>query len=190
MDHHRLCRIKVDITNDLDHEWRVDVKKATASPPLKYRGELLRIAESTREKSSKRYRARTTVRRGTMGYTQNNDIWQRKAIGTKYLYKINRNSPAIEHLRELSNLSKSQLNSILHLVERTVPHRSITVDNNDLNDSTVDIPDEKIMPPQSLIEGAISFVKLEISNGKSKQDAVDYVCGSIFPIGIVNCIRN
>ena len=183
MDHHRLCRIKVDITNDLDHEWRVDVKKATASPPLIYRGELLRIAESTREKSSKRYRARTTVRRGTMGYSQNNDIWQRKAIGTKYLYKINRNSPAIEHLRELSNLSKSQLNSILHLVERTVPHRSITVDNNDLNDSTVEIPDDKIMPPQSLIEGAISFVKLEISNGKSKQDAVDYVCGSIFPIG-------
>mgnify|MGYP001200728063 FL=1 len=183
MDHHRLCRIKVDITNDLDHEWRVDVKKATASPPLKYRDELIRIAESTRDKSSKRYRARTTVRSGTVRYSQKNDIWQRKAIGTKYLYKINRNSPAIEHLRELSNLSKADLNSILHLVERTVPHRSITVDNNDLNDSTVEIPDDKITPPQSLIDGAISFVKLEISNGKSKQDAVDYVCGSIFPIG-------
>ncbi len=183
MDHHRLCRIKVDITNDLDHEWRVDVRKATASPPLKYRSELMRIAESTRDKSSKRYRARTTVRSGTVRYSQKNDIWQRKAVGTKYLYKINRKSPAIEHLRELSNLSKSDLNSILHLVERTVPHRSITVDNNDLNDSTVEIPDDKTMPPQSLIEGAISFVKLEISNGKSKQAAVDYVCGSIFPIG-------
>ena len=89
----------------------------------------------------------------------------------------------MEHLRELSNLSKADLNSILHLVERTVPHRSITVDNNDLNDSTVEIPDDKITPPQSLIDGAIRFVKLEISNGKSKQDAVDYVCGSIFPIG-------
>lgn len=183
MDHHRLCRIKVDITNDLDHEWRVDVKKATASPPLRYRDELIRIAESTREKSSKRYRARTTVRSGTVRYSQKNDIWQRKAIGTKYLYKINRNSPAIEHLRGLSNLSKSDLNSILHLVERTVPHRSITVDNNDLNDSTVEIPDDQITPPQTLIDGAISFVELEISNGKSIQDAVDYVCGSIFPIG-------
>ena len=90
---------------------------------------------------------------------------------TEYLYKINRKSPAIEHLRELSNLSKSDLNSILHLVERTVPHRSITVDNNDLNDSTVEIPDGKIMPPQSLIEGAISFVKLEISNGKSNTES-------------------
>ena len=182
MDHHRLCRIKVDITNDLDHEWRVDVKKATASPPLMYRGQLLRIAESTREKSSKRYRARTTVRSGPGKRSQNDDIWHRKIIGTKYLYKINRKSPAIEHLRRESGLKVSDLNSILHLVERTVPHRSITVDNNDLNDSTVEIPDDKVIPPQSLIDGAISFVELEISNGKSKQDAVDYVCSSIFPI--------
>ena len=52
-DHHRLCRIKVDITNDLDHEWRVDVKKETASPPMRYRNDLLRIAKNTRERSGK-----------------------------------------------------------------------------------------------------------------------------------------
>jgi len=182
MDHHRLCRIRVDITNDLDHEWRVDVKKATASPPLTYRGRLMRIAESTREKSSKRYRARTSVSNTITKRSINDNIWNRKRIGTKYLYKINRKSPAIEYLREKSGLSNSNLNAILHLVERTVPHRSITVDNNDLNDSTVDIPDNDVTPPQSLIEMAIGFVEDEIKRGKSKQDAVDYVSSCIFPI--------
>ena len=63
-----------------------------------------------------------------------------------------------------------------------MPHRSITVDNNDLNDSTVDLPDNKVEPPQELIDSAICFVNDEISRGKSKQNAVDYVCQIIFPI--------
>tara|TARA_B100001142_G_C14348065_1_gene660833 strand:+ start:240 stop:1745 length:1506 start_codon:yes stop_codon:yes gene_type:complete len=182
MDHHRLCRIKVDITNDLDEEWRVDVKKATASPPLAYRGELMRIAVSTREKSTKRYRARTQVRPGTISRPTNEPPWLRKKVGTKFLYKINRKHPGIEYLREDADISRSKLNAILHLVEKTVPHRSITVDNNDLNDSTVDLPDNKVEPPQELIDSAICFVNDEISRGKSKQNAVDYVCQIIFPI--------
>ena len=184
MDHHRLCRIKVDITNDLDHEWRVDVKKATASPPLKYRGQLTRIAESTRLKSSNRYRARSTFStpKGNKRATQQ-DVWTRKRIGTKYLYKINRKSPAIEYMRDQFGLSASNLNDLLFVIERTVPHRSITVDNNDLNDSTVEIPEEYIKPSSSLISVAEKYVQQLIDKGRPKEEAVDFATRGVFTVG-------
>ena len=181
-DHHRLCRIKVDITNDLDHEWRVDVKKETASPPMRYRNDLLRIAKNTRERSGKRYKARATMV-GVKGPRRaKDDVWSRKRIGEKYLYKVNRESPAIKFLQEQLGISKSNLNALLHVIERTVPHRSITVDNNEFNDSTVDLPEENIRPPQALIDTAKLLVRQEISNGKTPEMAVDFVARVVFPI--------
>jgi len=184
MDQHRLCRIKVDITNDLDHEWRVDVKKATASPPLRYRSDLNRIAESTRDKSSRRYRKRSSFSTpsGNKSASQQ-DVWTRKRIGTKYLYKINRKGPAIEFMRDQFGISKSNLNDLLFLIERTVPHRSITVDNNDLNDSTVEIPEEHVKPSSSMILVAEKYVQQLIDKGKSKVDAVDLATKGVFTIG-------
>ena len=59
-DHHRLCRIKVDITNDLDHEWRVDVKgDGISSDEIQKR--LAAYSKNTRERSGKRYKARATM---------------------------------------------------------------------------------------------------------------------------------
>jgi hypothetical protein len=184
MDHHRLCRIKVDITNDLDKDWRVDVKKATASPPLRYRADLTRIAESTRQKSSNRYRARSTIStpRGNKRATQQ-DVWIRKRIGTKCLYKINRKSPAIEFMREQFGISASNLNDLLYVIERTVPHRNITVDNNELNDSTVEIPDEYIKPSSTMVLVAEKYVQQLIDKGQSKMDAVDFATRGVFTVG-------
>ena len=36
-EHYKLARIKVDITNDMDHEWSIDVRKAVAIPPDRLR---------------------------------------------------------------------------------------------------------------------------------------------------------
>ena len=32
-EHYKLCRIMVDISNKMDDEWEIDVKKAIAKPP-------------------------------------------------------------------------------------------------------------------------------------------------------------
>lgn len=58
-DHYKLARIKVNITNDMDHEWSIDVRKALAIPPDRLRGELLRVAKASRQKASEIYRARS-----------------------------------------------------------------------------------------------------------------------------------
>ena len=55
----KLGRIQMDISNDMDHDWNIDVRKAFASPPDRLRSDLLRIAKATRNEAVKIYRART-----------------------------------------------------------------------------------------------------------------------------------
>ncbi len=180
-DQYRLCRIKVDLLNNVDHEWDLDVKKALVSPPLRLRRDLERLVRSTREKSSQLYRRRTIARR-LPGENVQADIWHRRKVGDKIVYKVNRESPAIVHLRESANLSKTHLNALLHLIERTVPYRGITVDNNELTDATVDLPDSVEKPPNALVELAIEITRKEIEEGKQPKIALDYVCQIVFQL--------
>ena len=182
-DHYRLCRIRVDLPNNLDHEWDVDVRKASANPPLRLKNDFERLAESTRKKSSSVFRRRTVVR-SLPGRKSNNsqDIWSRKKVGPKVVYRVNRNSPAIMHIRDSADIPKRTMNALLHLIERTVPYRGITVDNNDLVDSTVDLPDDLVEPPKELIEIAKELVRGEIERGNDPKTAVDYICKFKVPL--------
>src|SRR5581483_2656578 len=47
-DHYRLVRIRLDILNDADAEWHLDVKKSTARPPALVRDRLTDLAEHVR----------------------------------------------------------------------------------------------------------------------------------------------
>ena len=182
-DGFRLCRISVDLPNNLDEEWDIDVRKDSATPPLRLQKEFVRITLSTITKSSEVYRRRTKSRNIiSTRSTQFMDIWNRKKIGEKVLYKVNRNSPAIEEMRKKYNLEKNQLNALLHLVERNVPYRAITVDNNEVTDSTVDLPDKNTNVPMELIDLAESMLQKEIDKGKGVQQALDYISGVVMPL--------
>ena len=58
-EHFKLCRIMVDLPNEVDHDWSIDVRKATASPPSRVRNDLERIVKATRGKAVQIYRTRT-----------------------------------------------------------------------------------------------------------------------------------
>jgi hypothetical protein len=179
---YRLCRIKVDIPNNVDHEWNIDVRKALANPPLRFRKDLLRLANSTRTKASNRFKARTRTR--SLGNRSEDfaEVWKRKAIGEKRLYTINRKNPTIKLMRDEWGVSKGNMNALLHLIEKSVPYRSITVDNNEIHDSTVDIPEEHSAPPKELSEYCIKLAKKAIDSGKKVNEAIDWVMNYAVPI--------
>ena len=54
----KLARIRVDIGNDIDTEWNIDVKKSSAIPPVSIQKELKRIAIAAQKQSSQIYRHR------------------------------------------------------------------------------------------------------------------------------------
>ena len=52
---HQLVRIRLDITNRSDEDWKIDIRKSSASPPLSIRLELTKLAEYLRERGRKVY---------------------------------------------------------------------------------------------------------------------------------------
>jgi len=174
-EHYKLARIMVDITNDMDHEWNIDVRKAVAQPPDRLRNEMLRIAKATRNKAVQVYRARTGRVRRTERRPSTIDIWIRRKKGEKIYYHINPNNLVIKRLIEEVNPGKSWVNKLFHVIESTVPHRLIIIDNAETEDCHVDLPVDQNMPPEALMELCIEFYNKSISEGRSHSESVDYV---------------
>ena len=60
---HRLARIRLDIPNSADGEWKIDIRKSTARPPAALRQDLTHLMEDTCRKSAARVRPSWTHRR-------------------------------------------------------------------------------------------------------------------------------
>jgi hypothetical protein len=48
---HRLARIRLDIPNSADADWKIDIRKSTARPPVSMRPWLTKLADDTRERA-------------------------------------------------------------------------------------------------------------------------------------------
>ncbi len=87
----KLIRIRVDITNELDSIWKIDVKKSNASPPMSVRNELKNII------STIEYRGRQVIKQ--KGYKQvcyvQHPFWERTQKSKYFDYSINKNHPMI-----------------------------------------------------------------------------------------------
>ena len=178
---YRLCRIKVDLTNEFDLAWKVDVRKKDVIPPPGYREELKRIAKSIMRRSSNRYVARTSSKTRLRKNQTLEEVWQRKQIGEKIQYKINSNSPGIQAIIDQNSIDKKVLRQLLYIIERTIPYRSITLDNNEMEDATMNLPEENIRPPDGLHQVALNLIRSKVEDGMPTADAIEFVTQQILP---------
>ncbi len=175
-EHFKLARIKIDITNDMDHEWSIDVRKAVASPPDRLKKELLRIAKATRRKASEVYRARTGGGTSRRSIANKDNVWLKRMSGEKIIYKLNLNHPILRMLLDEVSPEKKWINNLCYLIESTVPHRLIIMDGLEHEDCHVDLPDDLIPPPPGLIDMCRELYDSKISKGCTHEEAVDIVC--------------
>jgi hypothetical protein len=125
-DHYKLARIQVDLPNTLDADWQIDVRKARATPPPALRERLLQIAQITRTEASNIYRHRgARLRNSTQELVF---LWERRIAHGKTRYQLNRNHPAIKAVIESEKCSPKDVETILRLIEETVPVPTITID--------------------------------------------------------------
>jgi len=178
-DHYKLCRIRVDLPNDRDHEWNIDVRKAAASPPPNVRGDLERIARAARAQAQEVFRARAGGARHVTAANARQDVWLRKRRGEKVLYKINSDNEAIRKIVAQVNPPASWTRQLFHLIEKTVPHRLIIIDNAENEDCQVDLPPEFNPPPQELIDLCCQIFLERIKKRPDLHAAADFVC-SVF----------
>lgn len=119
-EHCKLARIRVDITNALDEEWKIDIKKAQARPPDDIRRALRRIGEATRKRAQEVYRARGKViqREASDAHTF---VWQAVQKNGKQRYRVNRDHPLVKRLLSGGPVDKSDMQAFISLVEQTIP---------------------------------------------------------------------
>ncbi len=153
-DANRLARVRIDIGNENDHIWQVDVKKSRVNPPSKIRNELKRIISRITEKSSKVYRGRGHVRR-----RQNlSAVWERKSNHGLIEYKINRTHPFINQLLCLLEDDAGKLNDLLMIVETSLPRNQLFADMSSTpKDVDVDLnPSEVLRLAKRLYEDLLA----------------------------------
>lgn len=127
-EHYKLARIQIDLPNNMDDEWQIDVKKSRARPPGYLRADLKRIAKLTRDQAVQIYRHRGKViaRKSSQ---DNVFLWQQKTRHGKYFYEINRGHPLIQlSLREIGT---DKIEPILRLLEETIPVSHIIITSSE-----------------------------------------------------------
>ena len=173
-EHYKLARIMVDINNRMDKEWGIDVRKATAKPPDRLRSQIEKVAKATRNEAVKIYRARTGTPRKISGRKEQ-DVWHRKRMGDKIVYRINRENVVIKRILDELNPPASLIRKLFHVIETTIPHRLIIMDNSDHEDCHVDLPSEINMPSEGLIELCKELYNNHRKKNKTHEEVVDIV---------------
>ena len=139
-DHYKLARLRIDISNSMDNEWKIGIKKATVFPPDALRNELKRIAKLTREEACKAYRFRGKL--DIRGNPQVKElIWKIIKRRDRIEYKIDKKHPVIETLIEKTD--KKLVYDLIDLIEKFLPVETIVVSDREN-------PDAHLNPKRSL----------------------------------------
>ena len=171
-EHYKLARIKLEITNDMDHDWEIDVCKADAIPPERLKNDLLRIAKAARSSASEIYRARTGVKKDRKkGPVEK--VWEKRVRGETIFYKINTQHPVLKELIGKISKEKKLIKTLFSILETTVPHHLIVLDGLENEDCFQDLDKNEEIPDKILIETCILFYVTKRENRMSHEDAVE-----------------
>lgn len=126
-EHYKLARIMVDLPNNLDSEWQIDIKKSVARPPLALRDQLKAYATKVRAQAVEVYRHKGRVLQRKYSSVEFHPVWLEKIRHGKRFYQINREHPLINTLLNSSNGAQAELTALLKFIEETVPVPLITI---------------------------------------------------------------
>ena len=126
---HRLARIRLDIPNSADAEWKINVLKSTASPPVRLRPQLHRLASETRNTARRVFAHRGHVTPAS-GSRSNSlpEAWQVRRSTNGTSYRIARKHDLVASILDRAGPLKTDLLALLRLLEETVPIQRIWLD--------------------------------------------------------------
>jgi hypothetical protein len=127
-EHCKLARISVDLPNDLDSAWDLNVMKSSVRPPSVLKGDLERIAAAARKGAMAAYRFHGAKETPEVGGSDEDAaqhaFWKQISGKHEVLFRINRRHPLVEALvQSVSN--KKFADAFLKTFERLLPIAAI-----------------------------------------------------------------
>jgi hypothetical protein len=161
----KLARVQVDIPNELDNLWTLDIKKSTALPPEEVRNNLDSVIERLAKRSEY-----TSVFRGKRETRDSIiHIWQRfKGRNGGSFYSINRDHPLVELIFDISPQTKQSAESLLKLIESGLPLSSLYLDLN--SDKAVENDTETTT---NEVEAILLYMLSQMPNNETKTELLE-----------------
>ncbi len=98
-DAHKLVRIKIDIPNNQDKHWGIDIKKAHAKPRADIKKRLKIIVESSTELGSRPYTGRgKAIKDKTI-----TKFWQTIPVDTNFRFGLNKEHPLYQKIKNFTD---------------------------------------------------------------------------------------
>jgi hypothetical protein len=127
---YRLARIRMDIPNTADAEWKIDIRKSIARPPVAIRDKLTRLAEDTRERARRVFAHRGQPVRTSVG-GELLHAWQAEHFKGGIRYRIDIDHPAVRNVLEEAGNLGPQIKAMLKIIEATIPVQRIWLDTTE-----------------------------------------------------------
>lgn len=164
----RLARIRLDLPNTADADWKIDIKKSTARVPVSVRAWLMKIAADTRDRARKVFAFRGAPRGA--GREPVATAWRSETTKGGARYRIDAKHPAVAAALEASGSAAPLLKAMLRVVEETVPVQRIWLDTAEQKE--VPRGDFACEPPEAVAEVArVLFDDLRERKGLSVDEA-------------------
>lgn len=129
--HYDLCRIQIDLPNNFDNDWQIDIKKSIARPPSIYREQILALAKEARNQAVEVYRHKGKVLKRKLASDEYSPFWEERARHGKRFYKINRKHPLLNELLSKSGDLKTDIEKVIQFIEETIPVPLITLQESE-----------------------------------------------------------
>ena len=124
----QLARVRIDMPNDMDALWKVNVLKASAHPPTPVRDRLRTVIESLSGTSRRVY----THRGRKLVDAVKDPIWERRAAHGKISYSVNTGHPALEAFKgQLDPDLRTAWDQLMEMVSTALPIDALFVDLGD-----------------------------------------------------------
>lgn len=170
----RLARIRIDLPNTIDEDWRIDIRKAQARPPEALRQDLSRIAEDVRRIARDVFihRGRRTERDGETGTVTR--VWQVNPPDATRRYVLRRDHPFATLIAGRLGDRIDLLEAFLQLIERTVPVDRIYLDA--VEKGPMPLAKTPSAEHSAMLDTARGIVRTMMSAGLDRISAVAAVC--------------
>jgi hypothetical protein len=121
----KLARVRIDMPNELDDDWKIDVRKSSAHPPRNVRDRLRRIIETIGAGSRRVYSGR-----GKRLLDESRvPVWQRLQDKNEIRYRVNPEHPLlVEFMETLTVPMKRDFLAIIELTGAGLPVDSLFAD--------------------------------------------------------------
>jgi hypothetical protein len=127
---HRLARIRLDIPNTADADWKIDIRKSSARPPVNLKSRLTHLAEDTRARARRVFAYRGEVSNLAKG-AQVAHAWRAEHGRHGVRYRLDRTHPAIAAVLDQAGVLVPEIKAMLRVIEETIPVQRIWLDTTE-----------------------------------------------------------